>query len=229
MVESGLQPKHTHYIALINAKCRVGDIDGAFELKEDMKALGVVPSEVAESSIVRGLCKCGKVEEAIIVFSSIMRAGMVPTIATFTTLMHGLCKEFKIDDAFHLKQLMESCGLKVDVVTYNVLITGLCNKKCICDALDLYEEMKSRDFCQHYNDITLTGAMYATGTMQDGEKLLKDIEDRGIVPSYKHPESLEWRMENAIKRLNTIRNCRKGISFKNEVELLPVDHEAAND
>ncbi|KAG8062702.1 hypothetical protein GUJ93_ZPchr0003g17305 [Zizania palustris] len=227
MHENEVHPNTASYNILMHG---VGDINGAFMLKEEMEALGIVPSEVAESSIVRGLCRCGKVEEAIIVFSTIMRAGMVPTIATFTTLMHGLCKEFKIADAFHLKKLMESCGLKVDVVTYNVLITGLCNNNCICDALDLYEEMKSKGLRPNITTyITLIGAMYAASTMQEGEKLLKDIEDRGIVPSYKHPESIGRRMENAIKRLNTIRNCRKGMPFKNEVELLSLDHEAAND
>ncbi|KAG8062728.1 hypothetical protein GUJ93_ZPchr0003g17397 [Zizania palustris] len=187
MHENEVHPNTASYNILMHG---VGDINGAFMLKEEMEALGIVPSEVAESSIVRGLCRCGKVEEAIIVFSTIMRAGMVPTIATFTTLMHGLCKEFKIADAFHLKKLMESCGLKVDVVTYNVLITGLCNTNCICDALDLYEEMKSKGLRPNITTyITLIGAMYATSTMQEGEKLLKDIEDRGIIPSYKHPEN----------------------------------------
>jgi len=63
--------------------------------------------------------------------------------------------------------------------------------------------------------------MYATGRMEAGEKILEDIEERGLIPS-KHPEGLERRMEDAIRRLNMIRNCRKGMPFK-EVEVLPVE------
>jgi pentatricopeptide repeat protein len=136
--------------------------------------------------------------------------------------MHGLCKESKIADALHLKRLMESCRLKVDVVSYNVLITGLCNNKCISDALDLYGEMKSKGLLPNITTyVTLTGAMYATQRMQVGEKLLEDIEERGLIPS-KHSESLERRMEDAIRRLNMIRNCRKGMPVK-AVEVLPVE------
>ena len=112
--------------------------------------------------------------------------------------------------------------MKVDVVSYNVIITGLCNNKRISDALDLYVEMKSKGLWPNITTyITLIGAMYATGRMEAGEKILEDIEERGLIPS-KHPEGLERRMEDAIRRLNMIRNCRKGMPFK-EAEVLPVE------
>ncbi|RZR88348.1 hypothetical protein BHM03_00015907 [Ensete ventricosum] len=51
MMEKRVRVKRTHYIALINGKCRVGDTRGAFKLRDEMEALGLVPAEVAESSI----------------------------------------------------------------------------------------------------------------------------------------------------------------------------------
>jgi hypothetical protein len=60
--------------------------------------------------------------------------------------------------------------------------------------------------------------------MQNGEELLEDIEERGLIPVYKQFENLERRMEGAIRRLNMIRNCRKEVPFRG-VELLPVDPE----
>jgi pentatricopeptide repeat protein len=139
--------------------------------------------------------------------------------------MHSLCKESKIADALHLKRLMELCRLKVDVVSYNVLITGLCKEKCISDALDLYGEMKSKGLWPNVTTyITLTGAMYSTGRMQNGEELPEDIEERGLIPAFKQLENLERRMEDAIRRLNMIRKCRKEVPFRG-VELLAVDPE----
>lgn len=64
--------------------------------------------------------------------------------------------------------------------------------------------------------------MYSTGRVQNGEELLEDIEERGLIPAYKQPENLERRMEDAIIRLNMIRNCRKEVPFRG-VELLPLD------
>ncbi|RCV15306.1 hypothetical protein SETIT_3G047500v2 [Setaria italica] len=84
------------------------------------------------------------------------------------------------------------------------------------------EEMKSKGLLPNITTyVTLTGAMYATQRMQVGEKLLEDIQERGLIPS-KHSESLERRMEDAIRRLNMIRNCRKGMPVK-EVEVLLVE------
>ena len=64
--------------------------------------------------------------------------------------------------------------------------------------------------------------------MLEGEKLLNDIEDRGFVPPYKD-QSPEWRMGNAVSRLNVIRNCRKAITSENEVEPVQADHESMPD
>jgi pentatricopeptide repeat protein len=140
--------------------------------------------------------------------------------------MHGLCKEGKIVDALDLKRSMELYGLKIDVVTYNVLITGLCKNQCVSDALDLYEEMKSKQLQPNLTTYTtIAGAIYASGRILEGEKLLNDIEDRGFVPSYKD-QSPEWRLKNAVRKLNMIRNCRKAITSEDDVEPLHADHES---
>lgn len=64
--------------------------------------------------------------------------------------------------------------------------------------------------------------MHTTKIINEGDKLLKDIEERGLIPSDDHPGSLEMRMEDTVKRLNMIRNCRKVM----KVKVSPVQQES---
>ncbi|KAG7965825.1 hypothetical protein I3843_08G020100 [Carya illinoinensis] len=41
ILEKGFTPNYVQYITLINGMCRVGDIQGAFKLKDEMEALGI--------------------------------------------------------------------------------------------------------------------------------------------------------------------------------------------
>ncbi|KAJ0045419.1 hypothetical protein Pint_03829 [Pistacia integerrima] len=127
MSERGFTPKLTQCITLINGMCRMGNLQGAFRLRDEMEmeALQVSPCDVAESAIVRGLAVCGKVEEAMLVLNRMLRMRLVPTVATFTTLMYKFCKEANFVEALKLKGIMECCGVKLDAVAYNVLISGL--------------------------------------------------------------------------------------------------------
>ncbi|CAK9149483.1 unnamed protein product [Ilex paraguariensis] len=126
---------------------RVGDIQGAFKLKDEMEALGIGSQNVADSAMIRGLVQHGKMEEAMLILDCVLRVQLVPTIATFTTLMRKFCKEFNLTEAVKLKSIMEFHGVNLDVVACNVLITGLFASGDIVQAFDLYEEIKQRDLC----------------------------------------------------------------------------------
>ncbi|KAK3021559.1 hypothetical protein RJ639_046507 [Escallonia herrerae] len=182
MLEKGILPTERQYITLITGMCRVGDIQGAFKLKDEMEALGVSSRNVAESAMVRGLVKLGKTEEAMLVLDCMLRVQLIPTIATFTTLMHICCKQHKLVEALKLKGIMELHGVKLDVVAYNVIIAGLCANGDISHAFELYEEMKRRDLCP--NTTTFTVLIDAISKKRDYEKgtiLLADMRSRGLI------------------------------------------------
>ena len=152
MLGNGVIPKHAQYITLINGMCRVGYIQGAFKLKDEMEALGFGSHEVAESTMVRGLLHCGRTEDAMLVMDHMLvMVRELPTIATFTTPMHRFCRDTEIAEAIKLKGVMELCGLKLDVVDYNVLIMGMCANGDSAAAFELYEEMKHKDLCPYIN------------------------------------------------------------------------------
>ncbi|CAN1794771.1 Pentatricopeptide repeat-containing protein At5g55840 [Linum perenne] len=182
LLENGIVPKCTQYIALIKKMCRRGEIHRAFRLKDEMVAFHVSSQDVAESAMVRGLAKSGKVEDAMMVLDYMLRRKLVPTIATFTTLMHMLVKKDSIADVIKLRSKMELCGVKLDVVVYNVLMTGLCENDDIAGAFKLFEEMKQRGLLPNMTtySIMIKAMMRNETDLVNSEMLLRDLQDRGM-------------------------------------------------
>ncbi|KAJ0045412.1 hypothetical protein Pint_03827 [Pistacia integerrima] len=160
----------------------MGDLQGAFKLRDEMEALQVSPCDVAESAMVRGLALCGKVEEAMLVLNCMLRMRLVPTVATFMTLMYKFCKEANFVEVLKLKGIMEHFGVKLDVVAYNVLISGLCAHGDVMAAFELYEEIKQRGLWPNTTTYTvLIDAISKEENFVKGELLLKDLQERKMI------------------------------------------------
>lgn len=190
MLEKGFIPTFGQYCTLMKGMCRVGNIQGAFELKDKMVALGVSLDDAAECAMVRGLALCGKIEEAMWILRSMLRMQKLPTTSTFTTLMHVLCKKGNFKEAQNLKSLMEHYHVKLDVITYNVLISDYCAKGDVIAALDLYEEMKQKRLWPNMTTYrVLVAAISTEQYVSRGEVLLKDLNDRGLISGYSDGKS----------------------------------------
>jgi leucine-rich PPR motif-containing protein len=188
----------------------MGDIQGAFRLKDEMEAIGVSSWDVAESAMVRGLAQCGKVEEAMLVLDCMLQKRLIPTVATFTTLMHMLCKKAKLSEALKLRGKMALYGVKLDVVAYNVLISGLCADGDALAAFNLYEEMKERGLWP--NTTTYCTLIDAISTNEvslvKSGILLKDLQERGMI-SWNFNGSTDEGLITAMKNLKSLRHNRR--------------------
>ncbi|KAL6316764.1 hypothetical protein AAG906_020448 [Vitis piasezkii] len=180
MIMEGTLADQFTFNILIN---KVGDIQGAFKLKDEMEALGFGSHEVAESAMVRGLLHCGKTEDAMLVLDHMLRMRLLPTIATFTTLMHRFCRDAKIAEALKLKGVME-----------------------LCAAFELYEEMRHRDLCPNITTYAvLVDAISAENNLIQGEKLLTDLQERGLISWGGSTQHLDKELTVAMGKLNYIR------------------------
>ncbi|KAJ0103577.1 hypothetical protein Patl1_03916 [Pistacia atlantica] len=97
MSERGFTPKLTQCITLINGMCRMGDLQGAFKLRDEMEALQVSPCDVVESAMVRGLALClcarGDVMAALELYEEIKQRGLWPNTTPYTVLIDAISKE----------------------------------------------------------------------------------------------------------------------------------------
>ncbi|PHU19326.1 hypothetical protein BC332_10477 [Capsicum chinense] len=214
MIEEGFTPIDRQYCNLITSMCKVGDVKGAFKLKDEMELLGISSSRtIAEGAIIRGLVRRGKMEEAMLVLECMLRVHLLPTVATFTTVMHGLCKSCKLCEALKLKTTMELHGAKPDVIAYNVLITGLCAGGNIDDAYHLYEELKERGMCPTITTFTvLLNAFCSAGNdhLANGESFLNDLQERGLADElHSNTQALCERLTIVKEKLNALRKKKK--------------------
>ncbi|KAL9172619.1 hypothetical protein ABFS82_03G059300 [Erythranthe guttata] len=139
-----------------------------------------------------------------------LRGGIVPTVPTFTTVIHVLYKESKFSEALDCKKLMENHGCKPDVVAYNVLLTGLCRSGDIARAFALYEEMKLRSVCPNITTFyVLVSAVLSENDCVNGEGILKDLEERGLVSGDSVSRDWNIRLAEAVVNIDRLRHKSK--------------------
>ncbi|XP_031476197.1 pentatricopeptide repeat-containing protein At5g57250, mitochondrial [Nymphaea colorata] len=121
----GIKPDVISYTILIDALCRLGEVEKAVGFLHKMFMGGVKPSLVTYTAVMRGFCQKGKLNEAFDLFYKMEEFGLQADEACYTTLMDGLCRIGDLDQVFCLLEEMESKKVPVTLVTYNVVMNGL--------------------------------------------------------------------------------------------------------
>jgi pentatricopeptide repeat protein len=78
---------------LIDACCRVGDMDGAAQLFTDMVDQECVPDVITYSTLIKGYCVCGELDKALELFGLMRKKDIKPDAIVFNSLLDGCAKQ----------------------------------------------------------------------------------------------------------------------------------------
>ena len=87
------------YNTLINAYCRQGLLEEAFELMGSISGKGLKPCLCTYNAIMKGLCKKGKYLRAKGVLNEMLKIGLSPDTATYNILLGECCRNDNMMDA----------------------------------------------------------------------------------------------------------------------------------
>ncbi|CAN6476417.1 unnamed protein product [Victoria cruziana] len=121
----GIKPDVVSYTVLIDALCKIGEVEKAAGFLHKMFISGLRPSLVTYSVVMRGLCQKGKLNQAFDLFRKMEEFGLKADEACYTTLMVGSCRNGDLDQVFCLLEEMKLKRVPVTLVTYNVVMNGL--------------------------------------------------------------------------------------------------------
>ncbi|XP_015076408.1 pentatricopeptide repeat-containing protein At1g05670, mitochondrial isoform X2 [Solanum pennellii] len=165
MQSLNISPDLITYTTLISGLCQTGNIVEADKLLNYMLGRGLEPDEFIYTTLIDGYCKAGEIRTAFSLHNKMVQMQFVPNIVTYTTLVDGLCKLGELETANELLQEMCGKGLELNIYTYNSLVNGFCKAGDVNQALKLMEDME------------------AAGMLQEGDKLLKWMLEKGIIPN----------------------------------------------
>ncbi|XP_052113740.1 pentatricopeptide repeat-containing protein At3g18020 [Arachis duranensis] len=172
--------------AVINGFCKVGRIDEALTVLQDMlSGKFSAPNVVTFTTIISGLLDTAKIDEAVELLHKVMpENGVRPSVATYNAFLRGLFKLKRPNDALRAFNNMASNGITADSTTYTVVVDGLCESNQIDELIDLELPRIMRDQKQHMR------------------KLPRD--KRCLLPKH---------MESAANMAKELRNWREVVSF----------------
>merc|ERR1719487_358160 len=92
MLEHNVKISLVVYNPLIDACCRVSDMEGAAKLFQDMVAGQVTPDLITYSTLIKGYCLCGDMDQGMQLFMLMRKKGIVPDAVVFNSLLDGCAK-----------------------------------------------------------------------------------------------------------------------------------------
>ncbi|KAG6498095.1 pentatricopeptide repeat-containing protein At2g06000-like [Zingiber officinale] len=170
---------------LIKGLSRVGDMDTALEVFNQMQSFGYVPDIITYNILIDGLCRADQVNNGHKILQKVRSdSASVPNVVTYTSVISGYCKIGKMEEAYQVFDEMIGAGIKPSRITYNVLINGYGKMGNMPSAISLYERML---VCGCPPDVvtftSLIDGYCRSGLLNDAMKLWDEMNQRELKPN----------------------------------------------
>nr|CAD1826131.1 unnamed protein product [Ananas comosus var. bracteatus] len=144
-------PNVVTYTSVISGYCKMGRMEEAFRVFNDMIGLGIKPSRVTYNVLIDGYGKAGdmpsaaSLDDALKLWNEMGQRELRPNIYTFATMINFLCKKNRLGEAqVLLKELNERTDIIPRAFVYNPIIDGLCKVGNVDEANSIMLEMERK-------------------------------------------------------------------------------------
>ncbi|XP_028766719.1 pentatricopeptide repeat-containing protein At3g02650, mitochondrial-like [Neltuma alba] len=170
------------YSAVVQALCRIKDVDVAKQLVLRMVAEGPPPGNAVFNYVITGYSKIGKMEQALEMMKLMQTRGLRPDVYTYTVLISAYVNGGEIEQAQKVFTEAKKKYSELSPVTYHTLIRGYCKLEKFDKALELLAEMKNfgvRPTVDEYEKLIQSFCLKALD-WQMAEKLLEEMKENGL-------------------------------------------------
>ncbi|CAK7325185.1 unnamed protein product [Dovyalis caffra] len=198
--EMGIKLDKACYNIVMNALCKLGEMDRAvallidmkvgafsrnglvqkaFKLLNDMDTWGLKPNMATHNKTIEGFCIGGKVEDAEAFFDNLEEK----CLENYSTMVNGYCKANHTDEAFQLFARLSKQGFVVNNDSCLKLLCNLCKKDDYKKSLFLFSTMLAMDVSPGeimYSKVI--GLLCHAGEMGKAQRVFDVAITRGINP-----------------------------------------------
>ncbi|KAG5552421.1 hypothetical protein RHGRI_010484 [Rhododendron griersonianum] len=170
---------------VIRGLCRVGEVEKAFELFNDMGSFGCSPDVETYNALINGLSRVGEADRGLELLREVQSGNVFsPDVVTYTSVVSAYCKLGNMEMASSIYDEMISSGVKPSLITFNVLIDGFGKSGDMSSARSTYEKMLC---CGCLPDVvtftSLIDGYCRSGKVDQGLKLLDEMNGRNLAPN----------------------------------------------
>ncbi|ONK77568.1 uncharacterized protein A4U43_C02F7960 [Asparagus officinalis] len=191
MLSRGRRPDVVSYTTLVNGYVRIGQLDDAHKVFDEMSQLGISPNSLTLSILIKGVFRKRRVEEGkelMVKLWAKMREekNEHPSVknAAFANLIDSLCREGFFHEVFRIAEAMPQGILVNEEFAYGQMIDSLCRAGRHHGASRIVYIMRKRGFFPSlvsYNSI-VHGLSKRKGCMRAYQLFKEGIEFGYLLP-----------------------------------------------
>ncbi|XP_020205052.1 pentatricopeptide repeat-containing protein At4g01570 [Cajanus cajan] len=170
------------YNSLIAALCRLGKVDDALVVWEELNGSPHQPDRFTYTNLIQACSKTYRLDDATRVFNHMQSNGFRPETVVYNSLLDGHFKATKVTEACQLFEKMVQEGVKPSSWTYNILIHGLLRNGRAEAAYTMFCDLKKKG--QFVDGITYSIVVLQLcreGQLEEALQLVEEMESRGFV------------------------------------------------
>ncbi|KAL2338721.1 hypothetical protein Fmac_013167 [Flemingia macrophylla] len=177
-----VSPDLCTYNSLIAALCRLGKVDDALLVWEELNSSPHQPDRFTYTNLIHACSKTYRLGDATRLFNHMQSNGLQPDTLVYNSLVNGHFKATKVTEACQLFEKMVQEGVKPSSWTYNILIHGLLRNGRAEAAYTMFCDLKKKG--QFVDGITYSIVVLQLckeGQLEEALQLVEEMEARGFV------------------------------------------------
>ncbi|KAG2410079.1 hypothetical protein LR48_Vigan01g069100 [Vigna angularis] len=175
--ESGMFLDGVVYNIVFDALFKLGKVEDAISLSEDMKRRGVALDLKHYTTFIKGYCLQGDLVSGFRVFKEMIDEGFKPDIITYNVLVTGLVRN---GHAYEALKFLQSEGVKPNSTTHKLIIENLCSVGKVLEAEAYFNSLQDKSF-------GIYSAMFngycETDFVKKSYKIFLELSNQGDMPN----------------------------------------------
>ncbi|KAK4486886.1 hypothetical protein RD792_006194 [Penstemon davidsonii] len=172
------------YLLVIFAKIKMGNLNDAQEIYDEMLKRGFDQNSFVCSLFVGKYSEEGRIDEAIGLLEEMENLGFTPLSESFNKLIEGCSTNGRLEDSLKFCKKMIKMGIIPSCSTINKMFEKLCNNGNSKKADEIFTIMVDKGFVPDENIYSNLIAGYCKdGDIEAAIKLLFEMEYRSISPN----------------------------------------------
>lgn len=205
MKSNGTKASQVVLNTLIDACSRVGDMDAASRLFQDMMTMDVVPDLITYSTLIKGYCLANELDQALQLFTLMQKKGIKPDAIVFNSLLDGCAKKQMVSLCEQVIRDMEKAGVVPSNHSASILIKLYGRCKNLDSAFRVVDEMPKKYGFKPNNPVytCLMSACISNGRLDRAMELRERMVRENIFPDEKTYSTL---LRGAL-RVGSVEQC----------------------
>ncbi|CAA6657314.1 unnamed protein product [Spirodela intermedia] len=162
------------------------NFDGALNVYEEMKALGVKPNLITYNTLLDAMGRAGRPWQVKTIYREMESNGFSPNRATYAALVRAYSRARYPEDALRVYREMKGKGVELNVVLCNTLLAMCADLGYVDEAVEIFQEMKrSPELCKpdSWTYSSLITIYSCSGQVEEAESIFTEMVASGFEPN----------------------------------------------